>query len=72
MNTDELTSGGIRTTDAEKKEFAAKSLEWNAGQPAILKKFPELKNAEGLNALRHVHSAGGSPAKDAATGGEGK
>jgi len=70
MNTDELTSGGIRTTDAEKKEFAAKSLEWNAGQPAILKKFPELKDAGGLNALRHDSA---SPAKkDAATGGKGK
>ena len=68
MNTDELTSGGIRSTDAEKRELAAKSVEWNAGQPGILKKFPELKDADGLNALRHDSS--GSPAKDAATGGE--
>ena len=64
MNTDELTSGGVRTTDAEKKAFAANSVKWNAGQPGILKKFPELKDDAALDALRHDSAK--DAAKDAA------
>lgn len=51
MSANEHTSGGVRTTDEEKKRLAAVSLAWNAAQPGLVKKFPELADAEAMKAL---------------------
>lgn len=52
MTTDEQTSGGVRTTDAEKRRLAAASLEWNAKNANLVQKFPELADPEKLHALK--------------------
>jgi len=52
MTTNEQTSGGVKTTDEEKRTLAEKSLAWNAAQPGLLKKFPELASAEKMEALK--------------------
>ena len=49
---DERTSGGVRTTDEQKRSLAEKSLAWNAAQPGLLKRFPELASKEKMEALK--------------------
>ena len=52
MTTNEHTSGGVRTTDEQKRSLAEKSLAWNAAQPGLLKRFPELASKEKMEALK--------------------
>lgn len=42
MQTDELTTGGMVTSDAEKRELARKSIAFNAKDPKFCKMFPHL------------------------------
>ncbi|GAA5954233.1 hypothetical protein JCM3765_005327 [Sporobolomyces pararoseus] len=41
MNSDEITTGSMRTTDEEKKKFATESHAWNIQQPKFKTMFPE-------------------------------
>ena len=52
MTANEHTSGSVRTNDEEKRSLAEKSLEWNAAQPGLLKRFPELASKEKMEALK--------------------
>jgi hypothetical protein len=46
---DELTTGAIRTSDDEKRDLAAKSVQWNLTHGAFKRMFPELDG--GLDAI---------------------
>ena len=52
MTTNEHTIFGVRTTDEQKRSLAEKSLAWNAAQPGLLKRFPELASKEKMEALK--------------------
>jgi len=43
MCEDEITTGAIRTSDAEKRRLAKESLEWNMKNPSFRRLFPSLE-----------------------------
>ena len=48
MNSDEVTTGGIKTSDSYKREQARKSLDFNLNNPEFIKIFkPFLKDILG-------------------------
>ena len=62
---DELTTGAIRTSDDEKRELAAASVQWNLTHGAFKRMFPELDG--GLDAIAEAKppDADGSEKKKA-------
>lgn len=46
MLSDEITTGSVRTTDAEKRDFASKSHQWNIKNPKFKTIFPEYCDTE--------------------------
>ncbi|GAA5939206.1 ubiquitin-conjugating enzyme E2 [Sporobolomyces koalae] len=46
MNSDEITTGSIKTTDDEKRQFATRSHDWNIQQPKFKTMFPEYAQKE--------------------------
>ena len=51
LSEDEMTTGSVRTTDAQKKLFATESVEWNCTHGAYKRMFPELGDAKALDAI---------------------
>jgi ubiquitin-conjugating enzyme E2 J2 len=43
MLSDEITTGGISTGDADKRAYAAKSHEWNMEQRKFREVFPDVR-----------------------------
>ncbi|GAA5972945.1 hypothetical protein JCM11641_000333 [Rhodosporidiobolus odoratus] len=67
MMSDEMTTGGIKSSDQEKKDFSANSHAWNITQPKFKSIFPEYAQAS----MRDVPNMTGGGPKPAEPQGEG-